>query len=127
MKWDERRAWAEGLSQAVDAAFVLEKDDDFVWIETQRATGHATCFLAVQDAGQSVADLFSESEALGTLQSEGFTYRALISRAVKPKEDEGWITVIQGVALQWHETSPPDFGRKLSADTAITFITGPLR
>jgi hypothetical protein len=123
-EWSARHAQALSLAEAQDADHLLTREGAFVWLGTDRKTGHATCLLAAETSA-SGADLFSEAEALGTLRELSATYNGRISRLVRHENGNGWITVVSMSALGGRGEIP-DFGRKLSASLTLAFITGPL-
>jgi hypothetical protein len=121
--WDSLRSAALETALGMKVDHVLFHEGAFVWICTDDS-GYATCQFAAESS-PSAARIFSESQALGTLEERAATYRARISRAVQGENGSGWITVLYANALGGRGETP-DFGRKLAVSTTIAFITGPL-
>jgi len=121
--WDVVRSAALETAPAMKFDHVLSYEGAFVWI-WKDGSGNATCQFAAESS-PAAARIFSEAQALGTLEQRAGTYRARISRAVQNEHRGGWITVLYANALGGRGETP-EFGRKLAVSTTMAFITGPL-
>jgi len=82
----------------------------------------ATCVLVGAES-QDFADVFSESEALGTLEVNRGIIKARISRAVMEDDLSGWISVIFGFGI----TEELNLPGQLATSMKLTIVNGPLR
>ena len=123
--WSNRLEYQLGLQVYLDWPYVFKKDSAYVFLERLSPTvssGAVTCVL-VGAAGQELADVFSEAEALGTLEINRGVVQARISRSVMEDDANGWISVIFGLGL----TEELNLPSQLASSMKLTVVNGRLR
>ncbi len=123
--WAANLAAQETLKEHLNWPHILEVGDSFVFLgglAPTNPTDFSTCTM-VTSASPRGADIFSEAEALGTLEYNSGVYHGRISRTTFDGEGKGWITVVIVAAVGPDAAMP----RKVSSSLKMTFVNGRLR
>lgn len=124
-------AWEEALYQEVarnahrNWPYALELYGHFIFLDDlapEDFKNYATCVYIPELGGRSI-DLFTEAQALGTLETDRGTYRGRISRTTLDSATKGWTTVILLAGINSESNMP---NGPLKASSRLTFVNGPL-